>query len=71
MNKFIDDKMLQSILSHYPENQHKFLIHQLDKMSSIIVENKQLYLNDKGFKDAMDKMISKIVEGEFLLKEKE
>lgn len=67
--KFINEEILQQILSHYPTSDQKLVKSQILKMESLIEEHKDEYFKNKDFQKAFDIVLRKIVEGNFLLRE--
>lgn len=67
--KLITDEVMQQILLHYPNNQKEIVKKQILKVEKIIIEHKDNYINDKGFQQAFDILLKKVIEGEFLVEE--
>lgn len=65
---FITKDTIKQILNFYPQEQHQLIKHQIEKMEEIINDNIDLYTDDKGYQKALDSILTKVIEGNFILK---
>lgn len=66
MNSLLDDKTLMEIMAHYPEELRRLLNQQINGMINLIIDHRERYLNDGGFRDALDLVLVQVVNGTFL-----
>lgn len=65
--KLVTKEMLEEILSHYPQENHQLVKHQITEMEAFIRDNKKLYITDKSYQRALDEIFKGIIEGKFIL----
>lgn len=66
MIKLLDEETQKMILANYPEKYHELLLKQILALEDTINQNLKYYQEDKGYRKAMQQMISDIVQGKYL-----
>ena len=59
-------ELLSELLKHYPLDKHDLLILQIKSMEVFFNQHKEEYINDVGFRKAVDLMLSNILRGSFV-----
>jgi hypothetical protein len=59
-------ELIDQLLTHYPEDKHELLLLQIQSIGDFFDKYKIDYVENSGFRKAVDLMISEILSGAFV-----